>query len=101
VAINLLHISPWEATSGLMRAAAAHLHPQGWLYLYGAYLRKDRPNAPSNLAFDQGLREQNPQWGVRWLDEVIKEAELNHLRLDCIKDMPSNNFSLIFRPFAS
>lgn len=101
VAINLLHISPWEATAGLMRAAATYLHPQGWLYLYGAYLRKDGPNAPSNLAFDQGLRAQNPQWGVRWLGEVVKEAELNRLRLDSIQDMPSNNFSLIFRPVAT
>lgn len=101
VAINLLHISPWEATVGLLRGAAAHLHPHGWLYLYGAYLRKDHPNAPSNLAFDQGLRAQNPDWGVRWLDQVTNEAELHRLRLDCVIDMPSNNFSLIFRPYAS
>lgn len=98
VAINLLHISPWEATVGLMRGAATHLHPQGWLYLYGAYLRRDRNNAPSNLAFDQSLRQQNPAWGVRWLDEVVAQAELHRLRLDSIVDMPSNNFSLIFRP---
>lgn len=97
VAINLLHISPWEATVGLFRGAARHLHPQGWLYLYGAYLRKDRPNAPSNLAFDRSLRQQDPAWGVRWLEDVVAEAELHHLRLDSITDMPANNFSLIFR----
>lgn len=99
VAINLLHISPWEATTGLMRGAAAHLHPSGWLYLYGAYLRADRPNSPSNLSFDEGLRRQNQSWGVRWLEEVVAEAELHGLRLDCVINMPSNNFSLIFRPF--
>lgn len=98
VAINLLHISAWEATIGLLKGAAAHLHPAGWLYLYGAYLRKDRPNAPSNLAFDESLRRQNPSWGVRWLDEVVAEAELHQLRLDSCLDMPANNFSLIFRP---
>lgn len=98
VAINLLHISPWKATEGLLQGAARHLHPQGWLYLYGAYLRKEGPNAPSNLAFDRGLRAQNPAWGVRWLDEVVAQGELQGLRLDSITDMPANNFSLIFRP---
>jgi hypothetical protein len=99
LAINLLHISPWEATLGLLRGASENLHPDGWLYLYGAYLRKDQSNAPSNLAFDEGLRRQNPAWGVRWLDEVVHAAELQHLRLDSVTDMPANNFSLIFRPF--
>ncbi len=100
LAINLLHISPLEATVGLLRGAAHHLHPQGWLYLYGAYLRKDRPNAPSNLSFDQGLRAQNPAWGVRWLEQVTAEAEIHCLHLDSVIDMPANNFSLIFRPLA-
>lgn len=97
VALNLLHIAPWSATVGLLRGAAAHLHAQGWVYLYGAYLRKGHPNAPSNLAFDADLRAQNPAWGVRWLDEVVAEAELHGLRLDSLVEMPSNNFSLIFR----
>ncbi|MBN9416782.1 MAG: DUF938 domain-containing protein [Candidatus Eremiobacteraeota bacterium] len=100
VAINLLHIAPWEATTGLLRGAAAQLSADGWLYLYGAYFFRDRVNAPSNLAFDQGLRSQNPAWGVRWLEEVVKEAELQNLALERVVDMPANNFSLIFRRLA-
>lgn len=101
VAINLLHISPWEATTGLMRGVADALLPEGWLYLYGAYLLRERANAPSNLSFDQSLRAQNPAWGVRWLDDVVREAERHNLALDGVVDMPSNNFSLIFRRFGS
>lgn len=97
VAINLLHISRWAATLGLFRGARAHLVSGGWLYLYGAYLRKRGANAPSNLAFDQELRRQNPDWGVRYLEEVLALADNLGLIADGQVEMPSNNFSLIFR----
>jgi Protein of unknown function (DUF938) len=36
----MVHISPWEATLGLMRGAAAMLSSGAPLYLYGPYLRE-------------------------------------------------------------
>ncbi|MFN8609881.1 MAG: DUF938 domain-containing protein [Vulcanimicrobiota bacterium] len=97
LAINLLHISPRQATRGLFQGAAAHLEPGGWLYLYGAYLRREGANAISNLAFDQELRRQNPDWGVRCLEDVAEQARLSGLHLESLVDMPADNFSLIFR----
>ncbi|MBV1918378.1 MAG: DUF938 domain-containing protein, partial [Sphingomonadaceae bacterium] len=35
VCINMVHISPWEATEGLMRGARRLLPAGGLLYLYG------------------------------------------------------------------
>jgi hypothetical protein len=35
--INMIHISPWTATVGLMKTAQAKLRPGGILYLYGPY----------------------------------------------------------------
>jgi hypothetical protein len=35
--INMIHISPWTATVGLMKTARAKLRPGGILYLYGPY----------------------------------------------------------------
>ena len=94
--INMVHISPWEATVGLMRGAGRLLPPGGLLYLYGPYRRDGRHTAPSNAAFDADLRARNPSWGVRDLEEVVTEAETNSLALDRIIPMPANNLSLLF-----
>jgi hypothetical protein len=37
MAINLIHISPWSATLGLMKTASTLLKSGGKLYLYGPY----------------------------------------------------------------
>jgi hypothetical protein len=56
-----------------------------------------RHTAPSNEAFDRGLRARDPAWGVRDLDEVSGVAGHERLRLDEIVAMPSNNLSVVFR----
>jgi Protein of unknown function (DUF938) len=62
ICINMIHISPWEATLGLMKGAAAIMPPEAPLYLYGPYKREGFKTAPSNQAFDQSLRNRNPNW---------------------------------------
>jgi len=37
VNINMIHISPWSATIGLMKEAGKRLSKEGTLYLYGPY----------------------------------------------------------------
>jgi Protein of unknown function (DUF938) len=37
VCINMIHISPWEATLGLMKLAGESLSEKGCLYCYGPY----------------------------------------------------------------
>lgn len=56
VCINMVHISPWEATVGLIKGAATILPPASPLYLYGPYIREGVATAPSNQAFDRSLR---------------------------------------------
>lgn len=46
--INMIHISPWSATVGLMKVAGEMLKPGGRLYLYGPY-RVDGRCVESNL----------------------------------------------------
>lgn len=95
--INMVHISPWAATLGLLRGAAALLAAGAPLYLYGAYRRGGRHTAPSNAAFDASLRRQNAAWGVRDLEAVVAEAEARGLALAGTTEMPANNLSLVFR----
>jgi hypothetical protein len=98
--INVIHISPWDATEGLMRNAAKLLPAGAPLYLYGPYRIGGAHTASSNEAFDISLRSQNETWGVRDLEEVSAEAEKNGLDFIERIEMPSNNQSVIFRKTA-
>lgn len=95
--INMIHISPWNACLGLMAGAGRILPPDGILYLYGPFQREGAHTAPSNAAFDTSLRDRNPDWGVRDLEEVVAVARQHHLHLIDIVQMPANNLSVIFQ----
>lgn len=98
--INMVHISPWTATEGLMAGAGRILSPGGMLILYGPYLEADVETAPGNLAFDESLRARNPAWGIRRLEDVTALAAEQGLRLAERIAMPANNLSLVFRKAA-
>jgi hypothetical protein len=53
--------------------------------------------APSNVAFDEGLRARNPEWGVRDLETVIEVAATAGLVLADTIEMPANNLSIVLR----
>lgn len=98
VCINMIHISPWAATEGLMRLAERSLtRPGGVLYLYGPYREAEVPLAPSNAAFDDSLKARDPAWGLRDRGEVETLARSHGLALTLRRAMPANNLSLIFR----
>ncbi|MFN4296916.1 MAG: DUF938 domain-containing protein [Brevundimonas sp.] len=97
VCINMVHISPWTSTEGLMRGAAQVLVPGGLLYLYGPYRETDAPLAPSNADFDRNLKARNPEWGLRALEDVSQLARDHGLHLTLRIEMPANNLSLLFR----
>ena len=99
VCINLVHIAPWAATLGLLQGAAAILPPEGPLFLYGPFKRDGRHTADSNAVFDRSLRGQNPDWGVRDLDDIAAEAKAFGFLLSEIVEMPANNLSIVFRRF--
>lgn len=97
VCINMIHIAPWEATLGLMAGAARVLPPGGPLFLYGPFRRDGRHTAPSNAAFDESLRSQDPSWGVRDLEAVAAVAHDRGFRAGAVTGMPANNLSVVFR----
>lgn len=96
LAINMIHISPWEATLGLMAGAGRLLRPGGVLYTYGAYKRGGAHTAPSNEQFEQWLKARDPRFGVRDLEAVEALAAEQGLTLRDVIAMPANNFSLVF-----
>jgi len=97
VCINMIHISPWTTTEGLMAGAARILSAGGVLFLYGPYQVGGAHTAPSNAAFDADLRRRNPAWGIRDLNDITALAARNGLALVEVIDMPANNKSVLFR----
>jgi hypothetical protein len=95
--INMIHISPWEATVGLMRGTGRILSPGAPLYLYGPFIRAGRALEPSNAAFNASLRRQDARWGIRELEDVTRCAADNGLTRELVREMPANNLSLVFR----
>jgi hypothetical protein len=93
---NMIHISPWEATEGLLRGAAALLPDGGRLLTYGPYKVDGQHTAPSNEAFDHSLRERDPRWGVRDVAALATSAAPHGLELIERVAMPANNFVLVF-----
>jgi hypothetical protein len=95
--INMIHISPWAATEGLMAGAGRLLAKGAPLILYGPFLRDDVATAPSNLDFDQSLKARDPDWGIRNLADVAAVAGRHGLVLEHVIEMPANNLSVVFR----
>jgi hypothetical protein len=94
---NMVHISPWEATLGLLDGAGRILPDGAAMILYGPYRRADVPTAPSNEDFDRSLRARDPSWGLRTLEQVRAAADRRGLSFERLVEMPANNLSLIFR----
>ncbi len=96
VAINMIHIAPWEATQGLVAGAAKLLRSGGVLFLYGPFMRGGVHTAPSNAAFNESLKARDPRWGVRDLDDVVN-AGASRFDLETVAPMPANNLSVVLR----
>ncbi len=97
ICINMIHISPWAATDGLMQGASRILDEGAPLCLYGPFRQSGRLIEPSNAAFDADLRLRDPRWGLRDLDKVTACAASHGLALDRVVDMPANNLTVAFR----
>jgi len=94
---NMIHISPWAVTEGLMGGASRVLRSGGILFLYGPYKIDGRHTAPSNEDFDASLRARNAEWGIRDLGDVTDLAARHGFALAETVPMPANNLSVIFR----
>jgi SAM-dependent methyltransferase len=94
---NMIHIAPWSAAEGLVAGAGRVLAPGGLLLLYGPFRRQGVPAAPSNEAFDAGLRAQNPAWGLRDLEAVDALAQAAGFTAPGITAMPANNLCVAWR----
>ena len=94
VCINMVHISPWEASLALFEHAGRVLATGAVLYLYGPY-RFAGVTAPSNEQFERSLVSRDPRWGIRDVSDLTAAATA--FTLEETIAMPANNHSLVFR----
>jgi len=94
---NMIHISPWACSIGLFSSASRLLKPSGLLITYGPYAIDGVLSPESNIQFNQGLKRQNPEWGIRDTKDLIQLAHANHLQFQVKYDMPANNKILVFK----
>ncbi|KAG7671389.1 hypothetical protein KSW81_003527 [Nannochloris sp. 'desiccata'] len=96
VCVNMTHISPWEATQGLLAGSGRVLGSGGQLFIYGPFFVDGKPTTESNAAFDRSLRAHNSSWGLRDVADVDACAAKAGLVRNEMLFMPANNFTLIY-----
>jgi hypothetical protein len=80
-----------------MAGAGRLLAPGAPLILYGPYRRQGVETAASNEQFELWLKEKSPEYGLRYVEDVTREAAGHGLVLERIAPMPANNLMLVYR----
>lgn len=97
ISLNVIHIAPISVADGIVAGAGQTLGPDGLLIFYGPFREHGSHTGPGNVAFDAGLRAENPQWGVRDIAEISAFAAKAGLEFAALIAMPADNRLLIFR----
>ena len=96
LAINLIHIAPFSVTEALMLGASQALANTGLLLLYGPYRVQGQHTSGSNAEFDTNLRQRDPSWGIRDIQQLEAVGTPLGFALQQTLDMPANNKFLVF-----
>lgn len=93
---NTAHIVSWPLVKNLFREVGQHLPTDGVFALYGPFNYGGQYTSESNAAFDQMLRERDPESGIRDFEKIEALAHECGLTLkeDCA--MPANNRLLLW-----
>jgi len=97
VAMNVIHIAPLAVARGIVRGAGIALAPGGLLVFYGPFRENGRHVGEGNRTFDERLRAENPEWGIRDVVEMTDLARESGLEAAAAVAMPANNRLLLFR----
>ncbi|CAM9742447.1 unnamed protein product [Scytosiphon promiscuus] len=94
---NMIHISPQECTTGLLKGASAGLRMGGHLFIYGPFALNGVLIPGSNQDFDASLKARSDGiWGIRDASWVTDLADREGLELTAMTVMPANNFFVVF-----
>ena len=94
---NSLHYMSWRCVEAFFRGVGEILSAPGMLCIYGPFRYRGDFTSDSNARFDQYLRQEDPERGVRDFEAVDKLACEQGLKIIQDVAMPANNQLLIWR----
>lgn len=94
---NMVHISPFQCSIGLFYNAGQLLKRNGLLFTYGPYAINGKITPESNVNFDNSLKYQDPEWGLRDLKDLDALANKSNIQIIDIVDMPANNKTIVWK----
>lgn len=94
---NVLHIMSAALMPAFFEGVGRRLKSGGLCCIYGPFRYDGEFTTPSNERFDQWLRGNNPESGIRDIETVCAQAHKNALSLLDDLSMPANNQLLVFR----
>lgn len=94
---NTAHIMPWRLVVRMIEGIGARLPSEGVFALYGPFNYRGQYTSESNAAFDQWLKGQDPERGIRDFERIAEVATRAGLQLAADHALPANNRLLIWR----
>ena len=93
---NSVHIMGLREVECLMAGVGKLLPEQGSLVIYGPFNYGGLYTSESNARFDEWLKSQDPESGIKHFEELVSMADENAMQLLSDHAMPANNRILHF-----
>lgn len=97
ISVNVIHITPWVVAQGIVRGAGQAVSPDGLLIFYGPFREGGQHAGEGNVRFDESLRAQDPDWGIRDLEKLTALAAEAGFAPPSVTHMPANNRLVVFK----
>jgi len=91
---HIMSIGQVEAMFGLVGRV---LHGGGTFCLYGPFRLSGVFTGEGNVRFDASLRRQDPDMGIREIDELDRLARAAGMHRESLHEMPANNHVAVWR----
>jgi SAM-dependent methyltransferase len=95
--MNVIHIAPISVINGFFENANQILKKGGLTIFYGPFKKGNNYHGEGNKIFDQKLKKENPDWGLRCMNNIIKLAKVTDFLHYKTIEMPANNHVLVFK----
>lgn len=93
---NTAHIMPWQAVEAMFKGIGKRLNTGGVFILYGPFNYQGEFTSNSNRQFEEWLKSQGLERGIRDFEAMQELAEKDNLTLLHDYPMPANNRILVW-----